>query len=226
MEDRMLNQQDSRGYTAMMQAVRGNRREVIALFLQYETDLRTSTPTGLTALKLAVKNGFLDCVKMLIEGGDDVNQSSPIPARTPLAKFDLDSENGAHVCCAAHSLHFGADHQSDSPSKWAPPLVYAAQFNRFEVAQYLLKKGAVFDFEDRYFTCIRDDNIRKLLFAAGDVRILRHPDFEVHNLQGRCRECIRTHLLSLNRGRPNLFVRVSELGLPQSLIAYVLFDLY
>src|SRR5262245_50958861 len=75
------------GDTPLMAAVARNRLEFIALLLAHGAN-PNSTAGNQTALHVAVRRGFLDCVKALVEAGADVNARTD-PIRTPihLARF-------------------------------------------------------------------------------------------------------------------------------------------
>ena len=74
------------------------------------------------------------------------------------------------------------------------------------------------------------DKVVKEFYAAGATSMhpSKIPDYvkqedEESHLKHLCRVRIRTHLLELDP-HENLFIRVPELGLPKSLVSYLLYD--
>ena len=118
------------------------------------------------------------------------------------------------------------------------PLISALIHQAVKNVDLLLKAGAVVNAEnsDFLFTCC-DGNWKnvKLLLRAG-LRIntnrtippevisehVKQKNSQIH-LKHLCRVRIRNHLLELDPHQ-NLFVRVPQLGLPKSLVSYLLYD--
>lgn len=220
-----INERDFRGYTALMYAVRNNRLQYVELLLKYRPNIAIRTTMGVTAMTIAARSGFLECLKMLVGVGNakHMNECSDL---VDMASFDLDLGIGQECMGSTTHCQCTSKHRvTGFPLKNASPLIYAAQLNRIECAKYLLKSGANINIcEDEYMVPIRCYNIRKLLFVAGDARISQQAEFRADNLQSFCREKIRAHLLAMNRIE-NLFVQASKLALPDILAQYIVFGL-
>ena len=78
---------------------------------------------GLTALVLAAREGDLECAKLLLESGADVNQPTEY-GWTPL----LTATNNRHYKLAEYLIEHGADVNRANKGKWTP--LYLATDNR------------------------------------------------------------------------------------------------
>ena len=69
----ILNTQDERGWTALMEAVKWDRLEVVRFLVGEGAELNVQDERGWTALVQAVRKGDLEMVRLLVENGADVN---------------------------------------------------------------------------------------------------------------------------------------------------------
>ena len=165
------------------------------------------------ALRVAARHGSLECVKILIETGEDVN------FRIVMTEPDY-----------ARPCDFGTDRDLRITTEVA--LMEACLYTKTECVKELLKSNALVNIwrvgDGGYDLMTEEDNeIKRTLFAAGDLKIrvvLKDEDLlkKASTLKELCRELVRDHLLALNR-QVNLFQRVPKLGLPPLLVKYMLY---
>jgi ankyrin repeat protein len=130
--------------------------EVPGLTRPYRYNELIGKQGGLTALLLAARQGALETVQALLDGGADINQSSPADGLTPLLIATI---NG-HFDLATHLVERGADVRAFSENgvtplyavlnvQWAPkafypqPRAYLQQKASYlQMMKTLLDKGA------------------------------------------------------------------------------------
>ena len=204
------------------------------MLLQWGADVN-KLHASWTALHYAANYGHNEILKLLLNAAADVNTGkNPLAAatachRTTAAKILV--EAGADV----NKIDEGSDtilHNSTSYD-YSEVLLQADikiniknQFGRNALEHYNTRTGTP------------KEDICMLLFAAGetigsntavDLQQLPLPGFPLHEdlnlcFKHLCRECIRRHLLKLDR-HTHLFYRVRKLGLPRALCSYLLYDM-
>jgi len=124
---------------------------------------KNPTKGGLTALLLAVREGSLDCVRILVEKGADVNQTA-VDGSTPLL---VAVQNGQYAV-ARFLLEHGADPKQANAKGWTP--LYLAVKSRNQESTAIpgpATDGAL-------------DCIRALLDHGADPNARIQADTEVH----------------------------------------------
>ena len=180
-------------------------------------------------LATAVSDKKTECLKLLLHAGADVNHVYNKRALTITAESGYD--RGISLLIDA-----GADvNQRDSAGR--STLFLAAIKRHIKCMKLLIKNGAhvaevVKHHQWRMCYHQNVDKYQWILFAAGvDMSDLRklysqsipaYPPEEQMNLMHLCREAIRNHLLQMSP--VNLFVQVPQLGLPNSLQKYLLYN--
>ena len=191
-----VNHKNIYGETALIFAAGKRRDKSVKALIQAGADVNHAGADGYTALIKSVMFGHDQCVKSLIEAGADVNHSAGISA----LQFAITK---VHTKCLTPLLEGGAHAQ-----------VCASNNTRVLLPNYLSQKTY------------------KLLHAAGfTVNTIgpTHPFFLLKSrleeelnirLEALCRKTIRKHLLQMSP--MNLFVQVTQLGLPTALQKYLL----
>lgn len=165
-------QVESTGNTAICQAAVGGRIEIMKYL--YEAGAKFAHKGEYSALVDAANFGRLDCLKLIIEWGGDVNEwgsgdlalsKAAWSGHMDVVKFLL--ENGAKV---------------NKPSRWNHTAIgEAAGKNRIEIVKYLLEHGASVETHPEYHCCmaLRDatifgylDVVKLLIEAGADYNVI------------------------------------------------------
>ncbi|PGH01146.1 hypothetical protein AJ79_08017 [Helicocarpus griseus UAMH5409] len=117
----------------LLDAVRRNNEEMVALLLSYGADCNGEDWEGCMGLDLAATKGNLAIVKSLLEHGADIRPRFPY---TPLAR----SAQEGHLEVVETLLDHGAIDELGSPR--CEPLLTAALRGHLEVVRALLDRGA------------------------------------------------------------------------------------
>ena len=206
-----------------------------------ETWLNTLDNEGYTPLIRAAENGHHLCLNELIKAGADVNATGSY-GYTPLLMASAKDESQ----CVAALIHAGADVNNRNDS--GRTALYGAVIHRnIENIKLLLKSGIninQYDIEGYntleghikrwYRRGIEIDKNNKqistLLFVAGEKigSSCKKPDHlktrvATPTLKHFCRDTIRTFLTGVNP-HLNLFSNVYKLGIPPSLVTFLLYD--
>ena len=223
----------------IMLAAQKGHSECVDVLIKAGADVNTAGRIS-TPLIEATRYGHLKCVDLLLEAGADVNV---LHGTTAL----MQAAAGRDVECLRSLIAAGADVNKGNKAG-STALMFAGEKN-IKAVRVLLAAGAEVNkvnFEghnaltyhmDRHRSIPPDDDICKLLLAAGEtaddattqiLREIKDIDYFFDNekkldLMHLCRQTIRKHLLQISQ--LNLFVRVSELGLPPCLSKYLLHDL-
>ena len=231
-----VNATDCFGYSAFMYAAKAGNLDALKILGDLGNINRESN-LGSTALILAAENGNGDCVNYLVKSGADVN----IHNRAGATALHRSAAMG-HVECVNELIKAGADvNITDIFRNTA--LIAAAETGSVSCIKVLLKAGALINqinnananaLQVQLFNTrggIRSGSL--LLYAAGErlpssafVTIpewLQHRDVKLQ-LKHICRQVIRKHLLELDQHQ-HLFGRIPRLGLPRSLMSYLLFEI-
>jgi uncharacterized protein len=113
-----------RGQTALMWASSEGHAEAVAALLAAGADLKARSLQGWTALLFAARDGRRDVVRVLLDGGADVNESLDRAARG--------GRGGGGPATAA----------GGEATRGASALLLATGSNHYELAAYLLERGA------------------------------------------------------------------------------------
>ena len=199
------------GLTVLMIAAREGRDDVIQILIEAGADTNASDSDGVTALLHATKNGWDSSVRALAEAGADLNIPS-ILGETPLnmmVKF-------SRYDCVKYLIEKGADVNFDSNGT---ALHYGVLVSNEHSTRLLLGAGADVNIPD-------ETGITPWMFASGRrfLELLAHGTNDTTTtLMSICRRAIRKYLLNLDRRQTNLYVQVTKLGLPSSVVDYLLY---
>jgi ankyrin repeat protein len=90
-----VDSRDEHGQTALMNAARDGRADVVRLLIGHGADLNHRAKYGLTALMLAVVRGHGDAVRVLVEAGADLSvRGTGAPGFQDLTAADLARARG------------------------------------------------------------------------------------------------------------------------------------
>ena len=204
-----VNAQSTYGYTALMEAALEGHDMCIKTLIESGADVNRRTSQGETALMYAVRNASAKSVQLVVQSGADVNILDGY-GNSLLHNFLRDPRSSQDVVGCIKSFFTAG----------APVNVTN---NRGQTLGECAKNSI-----PRY-------KILKLLFAAGEnINVAtssvnkRLPEEESTIeivLSFLCRKAIRKHLLEVDP-HGNLLFRVPRLGLPVSLIDYLLYNMY
>ena len=196
-----MNVQSTSGRTALMFAARTGLNQCVKSLIEKGTDVNTTDYTGSTAVRFAANEGHCECVNVLINSAADVNVIAN-DGSTVLMRAAFSGD----VTCVKSVLKAGA------------------HVNRI-------------DNENRNaldHCCHRNDDTNELimtLYASGEEVSDFAADFVKEktlkatlNLKDSCRISIRKRLIEVE-SNIHLFTREPQLGLPSSLIKYLLYDI-
>ena len=194
----------------------------------------TDTPKVFrTLLKCSTEKGNLECIKKVIDAGADVNTrlKKGNTAVMLAAKYGFDKS-------VDYFISRGADVNMVDHEHFETPLLKAAFHMNYECARKLLLAGAVVNTgsskNEALFRTTANKTMVLLLHAAGEIVIIDdtmltefasdvYSDSNKLTLKHQCRRTIRYQLMEVSLYK-NLIVRVQKLGLPKSLVQYLLFD--
>ena len=175
--------------------------------LQAGTDVNVADNAGWTALSNAANWGQYKYVKLLIQAGADVKEStSALRAAATISAYSNEKYKTLKVLLAegARVNIMNEDH----PNALVQHLLHSSPPNK-RVSKLLYAAGEIID-----GTTVPRDKIEKYL-----------PQYERElNLRYLCREAIRKQLLNVDPNL-NLFIRVPLLGLVSSLEEYMLYNI-
>ena len=134
-KDHGLNEKDAEGQTPLMFAAAFGSLDAMKLLIANGADPKAVSEAGVTALHLAA--GDARKVRLLLEGGVDVNKSSLI-GRTPLL---VAAGTYGSIETVKLLLEKGADVNAQD-ANGLTPLVAAASVNDAAVVKLLIEKGA------------------------------------------------------------------------------------
>lgn len=155
-EDALQQQRPTAGARPQPANAAAQRADVPGLTRPYRYNELIGKQGGLTAMLLAARQGQLETVQALLDGGADINQPSPADGLTPL----LISTINGHFDLAKHLIERGADVRAYSENgvtplyaalnvQWAPkafypqPRAYLQQKTSYlDLMKILLEKGA------------------------------------------------------------------------------------
>ena len=231
-----VNAQTKSGDSALMKGSANGYKECVSLLLEAGADVNAQTKSGDSALMKGSANGYKECVSLLLEAGADVNAQTK-SGDSALMKA---SANGYKECVSL-LLEAGADVNAVNKTGNIA-LTLAAVARNVSVAKCLLKancqinklpgmiQNALTSYLEHGDTV--DVDISRLLFAAGEILdeelnemlqdVLHLKDVKMQ-LKHSCREAVRKHLLHLDPHQ-HLFSKIPELGLPESIRKYLLYD--
>ena len=239
-----VNQRIDCSETILMKAVEGFSIEDIRFLISAGADVNATRPFGLTVLMIAARKSRDDVIQMLIEAGADVNaaDSGGVTALLHAAKYGWESS----LVVLAET---GADLNVTSPSG-ETPLNMMVKLSRYAGVKYLVEKGADVNYNPyrtalHYGVMVSNVNSTRLLLGAGaDVNIpdekgitplmlasrrklyrllSRETNDTTITLMSICRRAIRKYLVGMDRRQTNLYVQVPKLGLPTSVVNYLLY---
>ena len=163
------NVQDSRGYTALIQAAENGRKDVVRALLQEGVKIDLKTKDGNTAVIAAAGTDQADCVRLLIEANADVNlknaknwtalmkavyqghqKTTEVMLKTSRDALQKDDQLARALMVAAllghqeiaKSLLDAGAPVNKSIEKNQTALMYAASTGKSDMTQLLLSRGA------------------------------------------------------------------------------------
>ena len=131
---------DSLGRTALMWAAWRSDNHSVAALLKFGANARATSLDSNTVLIYATYGGSLECLRLLLQAGADINQISHSPL-TPCIRGRIPDGN---VAIAKACLQKGAAIEANRRQKYSP-LYAAAVTNKLELLIYLLDRGASID---------------------------------------------------------------------------------
>ena len=213
--------------------------------------MNMTTPEGKVPLVEASINWFNEGVKILIQGGADVNKFCPYCDETPL----MVATSRGNTKITELLLEGGADVNSANSNGYTALMEVASRVPILKSDEYtenylgcpkiLLRYGAKINYVNidshnalycvlhRPIRSSQHSDICRLLFVAGETLdgitgakipvCLKFDDVKLE-LKYICREVIRKHLLNLDP-HTHLLSRVPRLGLPSLLTEYLLHEM-
>ena len=140
-----VDARDEKGQTALMiAAAKGQVNVINRILRQNKGTLNQFDKSGSTALMTAARQGREDVVRVLVEGGADVNFTVPnrdgvATALQAAANVSETSDKQAKVI--TYLVQKGADVKGKNKAGWFP-LLFAAEQGRTDIAGLLIEKGA------------------------------------------------------------------------------------
>ena len=214
------------GNTALMEAARNGNEDCVKLLCDSGANVNRIDKGSYSALLLAAVYGHHKNIEVLTSAGACVN-TRELRGKTALT---IATESYREKCVKA---------LVDADADGSHLLVEAVESGCVKRVKLLLGAGVRVNTDgtllDSFTLCQKgqkwqDKTMVLLLFASGGVtedhailadNYLQQELTDI-SLKHFCRRTIRNHMLKLN-SRLNLFVRVPEIGLPQSLASYLLF---
>lgn len=188
------------GYTPSMKASAEGCHEFLQTLLQNGANVNYRAKDKSTPILVASSNGQLECIKVLVDYGADLNVTGQWTS-TPLIEAALHG----FTQCVRYMLMSGAlVNCAGDDSKSLPASIY---FNNKEAIMLMFSAGEKL--------CDKDS-----MLAPDEVKFEK----QIMNLKHFCRRSIRKHLLDINQ-HEHLFHRVPKLGLPPTLLQYVLYNM-
>ena len=242
-----VNSSNKKGFTPLMIAAEnGCNDKCINILLNKGADVNKQNHDGFTALMLATlslrrsyyksKHYLSDSLKSLIAAGANLNLTNN-KGQTALAMLMVSSSSTRLL---QPLIQAGAD-VNIATSDGKTPLILATLYKHFLFIKELLSAGSLINKKDSKGQNALDNymawsprrpSILMLLYAAGEIpsperakalaTFLQFKTSDELNLKHICRDSIRKHLLDLDPHR-HLFGRIPKLGLPSSLVQYLLY---
>lgn len=178
-----VNAVDMHGETPLAKAVKGKRRETVALLLSHGSDANIATTgrphvSGPAPLHLALSQGTLDIAEMLVRAGANINARTGPKNLTPLhmalghrALFELMLAHGGQINCRSRIGR--------------TPLHMAAESGQTDVALYLIEKGASINALDNGRETPLHRAAKKGHGAMCKLLLSHKADITVRNMWGR-----------------------------------------
>ncbi|KAL8620271.1 hypothetical protein ACOMHN_064561 [Nucella lapillus] len=129
-----LDQQDSRGRTALHWAVETHKESLAAMFVSLGADVRLADRQGFTPLHIAVRASSLACVQLLLQYDPQLLEERDGQGASPLT---LAVQKGQSDLCR-YLLQAGADVTAREVQTLRTPLHYALYLNHLHVFILLL----------------------------------------------------------------------------------------
>lgn len=143
------------GWTALMYAVHNHHSVILSKLIEHKADVN-ATIKGVSALEFACKNGYDDCVQLLL-AVDGIQLDASDRANNN-ALMDACTNN--HAKCVQLLIDFGVDVNAKTGKTQKTALMTAAEFDHIDCAQLLLDTGNI------DVNVIADDGWTALMFAA------------------------------------------------------------
>lgn len=161
-----VNTRDGAGNTLLMIAAQNGLYLMTEILIENKVSLDEINPVGQTALNLAVYNGHVDIVDLLLERGADANKTDTRFAISPLAAAARQNR----VTIAQTLLAHGADINSVDGINNFTPLIWAVLYKHTNFVKLLLDYdpdlSIVSKYESTVFDMTDDEEILKLLNEA------------------------------------------------------------
>ena len=143
-EDRLMSRIVSDFLNIHTYAAKGNKDKLEHLISNPHLCINIQEETGMTLLNFAASKGHIQCVKLLIKFGAEVDFPE-LDGWTPLHCAVLDG----YVECVKLLLNQGANVDTPNQERWTP-LNTAVRSHQIECVRLLLKHGADVDIPNKY----------------------------------------------------------------------------
>ena len=153
--------------SALRDAARGGRLDVVRLLLAAGADPNATAGDGCPALWHAAAEGHVDVVRLLLDAGAIPDVAEVDTQSTPLFIATIED----HVEVARLLLEAGADTDAETEDEGGTPLLAALQESRREIALLLVSHGACFPEAASFPEASR---LVQWLVDAGKEREARH----------------------------------------------------
>jgi ankyrin repeat protein len=144
----LLDAQDEKGKTALMTAIEKGHQDLADLLLQHNPRLEIQDKEGHTALAWAALQGNLATFSMLMRQGAQLSVGDKRGLSLLMKISKCCERNGPQI--AQVLLEHGANVNARSKGQKNTALMYAAQNNQIEMAEWLLDNGAEIDAANSY----------------------------------------------------------------------------
>ena len=208
------------GSTPLMLAVCKGRADIVDALVQNGCDLDTFDRHGRTALYLAVKHGFLQCVHKLLKAGADADGYMFDEIQPEIV-----GSHNALQCAVLSNRPEEALALIQSGCNLFQGIVYKDVDGHAPITAFHCAVGKECRWAVRVLVHVDPTVIRSIDAYTGDDEEIKHVlesalqlIFKPKSLKTRCRNFIRTWL-----GNKRLFDKVPRLSLPLPLEDYVLF---
>ena len=216
-----VNHVDKYGDPALMKALTKDAYpDCVQLLIKHGVNVKSRDSSGKSALVYAAENSCEQSMRILIEEGADVNMAVNQGYEAGLTPLITSAEAGS-INCVRMLLKAGAYVNKTLQNKGSNAI--ACHLSRSQRNEDLLKLLLVAG------EATTDREIMKLVFhgPAEDMKDEGELHFEEEqdiNLMYKCRDAIRGHIAATNP-RVNMFTAVAQLGLPDLMCSYLLYNL-